>query len=52
MRRHGRCSVTLSAMNLSSIGLVGFGEVGQIFGTGLRPLPGVNAVSAWDLKFE
>ena len=39
-------------MNLSSIGLVGFGEVGQIFGTGLRPLPGVNAVSAWDLKFE
>lgn len=33
------------------IGLVGYGEVGKIFGAGLKPRPGVAAVSAWDLKF-
>ena len=38
-------------MNIRSIGLVGYGEVGKIFGAGLKPLAGVAAVGAWDLKF-
>lgn len=33
------------------IGVVGYGEVGRIFAAGLKDLPGVAAMSAWDLKF-
>jgi 3-hydroxyisobutyrate dehydrogenase-like beta-hydroxyacid dehydrogenase len=39
-------------MNLRQIGLVGYGEVGGIFGAGLKGQPGVTGVSAWDLKFS
>jgi 3-hydroxyisobutyrate dehydrogenase-like beta-hydroxyacid dehydrogenase len=39
-------------MNLQHIGLVGYGEVGRIFGDALKDGPGVAAVRAWDLKFE
>ena len=38
-------------MTSRHIGLVGYGEVGKIFGAGLKPQDGVAAVSAWDLKF-
>jgi len=38
-------------MNSISIGLVGYGEVGKIFGAGLKAQPGVAAMAAWDLKF-
>jgi 3-hydroxyisobutyrate dehydrogenase-like beta-hydroxyacid dehydrogenase len=38
-------------MNVRNIGLVGYGEVGKIFGAGLKDRPGVSAVGAWDLKF-
>jgi 3-hydroxyisobutyrate dehydrogenase-like beta-hydroxyacid dehydrogenase len=38
-------------MNLSRIGLIGYGEVGKIFGTGLKAQPSVTDMSAWDLKF-
>ncbi len=38
-------------MNLQDIGLVGYGEVGKIFGAGLKSQPGVATVNAWDLKF-
>ncbi len=34
-----------------TLGIVGFGEVGGIFGRGLREKSGVDAVHAWDLKF-
>ena len=33
------------------LGLIGYGEVGKIFGAGLLGQPGVAVVSAWDLKF-
>lgn len=33
------------------IGLIGHGEVGHIFSAGLRALPGVQQVSAWDTVF-
>jgi 3-hydroxyisobutyrate dehydrogenase-like beta-hydroxyacid dehydrogenase len=38
-------------MNIRNIGLVGYGEVGKIFGAGLKGRSGVAAVGAWDLKF-
>jgi 3-hydroxyisobutyrate dehydrogenase-like beta-hydroxyacid dehydrogenase len=38
-------------MKLERLGLVGYGEVGRIFGAGLRGKPGLVSVSAWDLKF-
>jgi len=38
-------------MNLRSIGLIGYGEVGKIFSAGLKAQPGVERASAWDLKF-
>ena len=38
-------------MEIHSIGLAGYGEVGKIFGAGLRPRAGVAAIAAWDLKF-
>ena len=38
-------------MNLSCIGLVGYGEVGKIFAAGLRPQPGMSTVAAWDRQF-
>ncbi|WP_423459233.1 DUF1932 domain-containing protein [Ottowia sp. VDI28] len=34
-----------------TLGIIGFGEVGGIFGRGLRGKDGVEAVHAWDLKF-
>ena len=33
------------------LGIIGLGEVGGIFGRGLRDKPGIKAVYAWDLKF-
>ena len=38
-------------MNNTILGIIGFGEVGGIFGRGLKDKPGVQAVHAWDLKF-
>ncbi len=38
-------------MQLQRIGLIGYGEVGKTFATGLRAKPGVLSASAWDLKF-
>ena len=35
----------------NSIGLIGYGEVGKIFCVGLKTKPGIESVSAWDLKF-
>lgn len=37
-------------MKFENIGMVGYGEVGKIFSTGLKAK--VAGVSAWDLKFE
>jgi 3-hydroxyisobutyrate dehydrogenase-like beta-hydroxyacid dehydrogenase len=34
-----------------TLGIIGYGEVGGIFGRGLRDKPGVDAVLAWDLRF-
>jgi 3-hydroxyisobutyrate dehydrogenase-like beta-hydroxyacid dehydrogenase len=39
-------------MDLSKIGLIGYGEVGKIFSNGLKTKLGVAQVSAWDLKFK
>ena len=39
-------------MNVSHLGIVGYGEVGRIFAQGLRAHPGMQSISAWDLKFE
>lgn len=39
-------------MNLSSIGIIGYGEVGKIFAAGLQTKAGVSEVRAWDLKFK
>jgi 3-hydroxyisobutyrate dehydrogenase-like beta-hydroxyacid dehydrogenase len=39
-------------MNLNTIGLIGYGEVGKIFCAGLQAKPGVTAVAAWDVKFD
>ena len=33
------------------IGVIGYGEVGKIFASGLKTKPGIESVSAWDLKF-
>jgi len=38
-------------MRIAHIGLAGYGEVGRIFGAGLRAQPGVQSIRAWDLKF-
>ena len=35
----------------TTLGIIGFGEVGGTFGRGLKGKPGVLAVHAWDLKF-
>ena len=35
----------------NNIGLIGYGEVGKIFCAGLKTKPGIQSVSAWDLKF-
>ncbi|MDB5893164.1 MAG: dehydrogenase [Rhodoferax sp.] len=39
-------------MSSSILGIIGFGEVGGIFGRGLRDKPGVGAVHAWDTRFS
>lgn len=36
---------------LSSIGLIGYGEVGKTFSAGLKTKPGVRSMSAWDMTF-
>ena len=36
----------------SNLGIIGFGEVGGIFGRGLIGQPGVQSVHAWDLAFK
>ncbi len=33
------------------IGMIGYGEVGKVFCRGLKTKPGIQSVSAWDLKF-
>ena len=38
-------------MDLTHVGVIGFGEVGRIFCKGLQGQSGVESVSAWDLKF-
>ncbi|TFZ07819.1 NAD(P)-dependent oxidoreductase [Ramlibacter humi] len=38
-------------MQITRIGLVGYGEVGKTFAKGLKDKPGVTQSSAWDLKF-
>jgi 3-hydroxyisobutyrate dehydrogenase-like beta-hydroxyacid dehydrogenase len=38
-------------MDIKDIGLIGYGEVGKIFGAGLEAQPAVRATGAWDLKF-
>ena len=37
-------------MNITRIGIIGFGEVGRIFGAGLAQLPHIKTVTAWDKK--
>ena len=37
-------------MNIERIGLIGYGEVGKIFSSGLQDQAGVTIVSVWDLK--
>lgn len=37
-------------MGNTILGIIGFGEVGGIFGRGLRGKEGVSAIHAWDLK--
>ena len=39
-------------MNLSKIGIIGYGEVGKIFAAGLQAKSGVTHMAAWDLKFK
>jgi 3-hydroxyisobutyrate dehydrogenase-like beta-hydroxyacid dehydrogenase len=38
-------------MNIQTIGLVGYGEVGKVFASGLRAMTGVKSVATWDLIF-
>jgi 3-hydroxyisobutyrate dehydrogenase-like beta-hydroxyacid dehydrogenase len=38
-------------MNLSMIGMIGYGEVGKIFAAGLKAKPGVQSMAVWDVKF-
>jgi 3-hydroxyisobutyrate dehydrogenase-like beta-hydroxyacid dehydrogenase len=33
------------------LGVIGYGEVGKVFCAGLKTKPGIESVSAWDLKF-
>ena len=39
-------------MQFESIGLIGYGEVGKTFSSGLKAPSGVASMSAWDLKFS
>jgi 3-hydroxyisobutyrate dehydrogenase-like beta-hydroxyacid dehydrogenase len=38
-------------MDLSKIGIIGYGEVGKIFAAGLKVKTGVTHMAAWDIKF-
>lgn len=38
-------------LQIEHIGLIGYGEVGKIFGTDLKGRPGVASIAAWDLTF-
>lgn len=35
-----------------TLGIIGYGEVGGIFGRGLLPKDGIGAIWVWDLKFD
>lgn len=37
-------------MNITRIGIIGFGEVGRVFGAGLAALPNIETVWTWDKK--
>jgi 3-hydroxyisobutyrate dehydrogenase-like beta-hydroxyacid dehydrogenase len=39
-------------MDLSKIGIIGYGEVGKIFASGLKAKSGVTSLAVWDLKFN
>ncbi|TAG24415.1 MAG: NAD(P)-dependent oxidoreductase [Burkholderiales bacterium] len=39
-------------MDLSRIGIIGYGEVGKIFASGLKAKNGVTSMAAWDMKFK
>jgi 3-hydroxyisobutyrate dehydrogenase-like beta-hydroxyacid dehydrogenase len=39
-------------MDLSKIGIIGYGEVGKIFASGLKAKSGVTHMAAWDLNFQ
>jgi 3-hydroxyisobutyrate dehydrogenase-like beta-hydroxyacid dehydrogenase len=39
-------------MSSLTLGIVGYGEVGKIFASGLRGKDGIAGVCAWDLKFR
>ncbi len=38
-------------MDLSKIGIIGYGEVGKIFAAGLKGKNGVTSIAVWDVKF-
>jgi prephenate dehydrogenase len=38
-------------MDVSKIGIIGYGEVGKIFASGLKAKSGVVSMVAWDVKF-
>jgi 3-hydroxyisobutyrate dehydrogenase-like beta-hydroxyacid dehydrogenase len=38
-------------MNIQTVGLVGYGEVGKVFTSGLQAMAGVKTVATWDLIF-
>jgi len=38
-------------MHIETIGLIGYGEVGKTFASGLKDKPGITSAHAWDLKF-
>jgi 3-hydroxyisobutyrate dehydrogenase-like beta-hydroxyacid dehydrogenase len=40
-----------SKMKISSIGMIGYGEVGKVFVLGLQSMQGVQSVAAWDSVF-
>jgi 3-hydroxyisobutyrate dehydrogenase-like beta-hydroxyacid dehydrogenase len=41
----------ISSGRQTRVGLIGYGEVGKIFGAGLKDQQGIAGIGAWDLKF-
>ena len=39
-------------MQFNTVCLIGYGEVGKIFCADLQSKPGVQAIEAWDKKYE